>query len=226
MRINPKVYSIADEDTPIEVQEFDGRRIEVFHLDNYEDVKMEFINQGKFAVWSSIDGVNYRVFIESGYYEELKVLYSQPVNKIWVDFWDTCESVSKKMSGRIILPLTIVAVALCIGVSFIPGDYSMYIMFGVVATSIIAMFFVNRLTKKKIYDANVSSIETIKKIVGGAKKFDEILDKQKTYMESYYDKLYPQEDEEEIEDTNGQIESGQNEQDNKIIEEKKDEENE
>ena len=223
MRINPKVYPIADEDTPIEVQEFDGRRIEVFHLDNYEDVKMEFINQGKFAVWSSIDGVNYRVFIESGYYEELKVLYSQPVNKIWVDFWDTCESVSKKMSGRIILPLTIVAVALCIGVSFIPGDYSMYIMFGVVATSIIGMFFVNRLTKKKIYDANVSSIETIKKIVGGAKKFDEILDKQKTYMESYYDKLYPQEDEEEIEDTNVQIESGPNEQDNKIIEEKKDE---
>ncbi|MDE5855980.1 MAG: hypothetical protein K2H06_02935 [Anaeroplasmataceae bacterium] len=198
MRINPKLFTIANEAEPVDVQEFDGRKIEVFMMEPYPQVKEEFINKGKFAVWSSIDGVNYRLFIEDGYYNELKPLYSQAVNKIWVDFWDTCESVSRKMSRCVILPVTVVAIGGCIGFSFLEKG-SIYAMIAVVVVAFVIMLFCNRLTRKKIYDANAASVELIKKSLGGTKQFDEMLERQKNYMDSYYDSLYPEEDYEEEE---------------------------
>lgn len=198
MRINPKLFTIADTADAIEVQEFDGRKVEIFHMDDYPKVKEEFINKGKFAVWSSIDGMNYRVFIEKGYHQELSALYTKAVNKIWVDFWDVCETISRKTSYRIILPVTIVAVAACIGLSFIPNQQaSFFAMLGIVVVAFVVMLFFNRLTKKKIYDANVKSVEEIKKCVGGSKNFDALIEAQKNYMDSYYDALYPSDEEEE-----------------------------
>ena len=198
MRINPKLFTIANEAEPVDVQEFDGRKIEVFMMEPYPQVKEEFINKGKFAVWSSVDGVNYRLFIEDGYYNELKPLYSQAVNKIWVDFWDTCETLSRKMSRFVIFPVTLAAIGGCIGFSFLEKG-SLYAMIAVVVVAFVVMLFCNRLTRKKIYDANVASVELIKKALGGTKQFDEMLERQKNYMDSYYDNLYPEEDFEEEE---------------------------
>ncbi len=199
MRINPKLFSIADGIEAVDIQEFDGRKIEVFMMEPFPQVKEEFINKGKFAVWSSIDGTNYRLFVEDGYYNELKPLYEANVNKIWVDFWDSCEGISKKMSRCVILPVTVLAVVLCIGFSFLPQG-SFYAMLAVVVVAFVAMLFCNRLTRKKIADVNASSVELIKKTVGGKKEFDELLERQKDYMDQYYDNLYPEEDEEDVED--------------------------
>ena len=198
MRINPKLFTLGNEAEPIDVQEFDGRKIEVFMMNPFPQVKEEFINKGKFAVWSSVDGTNYRIFIEDGYYEELKSLYSSSINKIWVDFWDTCEKISRKMSRCVILPLTIAAVGGCIGFSFLPKG-SLYAMIAVVVVAFVAMMFCNRLTRKKIYDANAASVELIKKSLGGTKEFDALIERQKNYMDAYYDSLYPDEEEEDSE---------------------------
>ncbi len=201
MRVNPKLFNVADKSTPIEVQEFDGRKIEIYSMNEFNAVKEEFINKGKFAAWASTDGVNYRVYVEDGYYNELKPLYSQPINKIWVDFWDTCESVSRKMTYRAIIPITGVALVLCVLFgTLIPNEASNWLMIGVVVVAFVAMLFCNRLTKKKIYDANVSSVDMIKKHLG-EKNFDSLLDKQKQYMDNYYDALYPEEEEEALENT-------------------------
>ncbi len=197
MRINPKLFSVTDGSDAVDVQEFDNRKIEIFMMDDYPNVKEEFINKGKFAVWSSEDGTNYRVFIESGYYKELQELYKPAINKIWVDFWDICEGVSKKMSYKVILPVTIVALGACIGFSFLPKEVSFYAMLAVVVVAFVFMLFVNRLTKKKIYDANAQSVELIKKSVGGKDKFDDLINRQKDYMDKYYDALYPEEEAEE-----------------------------
>ncbi len=193
MRINPKLFSIADGIEAIDIQEFDGRKIEVFMMEPFPQVKEEFINKGKFAVWSSIDGTNYRLFVEDGYYNELKPLYEANVNKIWVDFWDSCESISKKMSRCVILPVTVVAVALCIGFSFLPVG-SFYAMLAVVVVAFVTMLFCNRLTRKKIADVNAESVDLIKKTLGGKREFDDLLDRQKDYMDKYYDNLYPEEE--------------------------------
>ncbi|MDE7263046.1 MAG: hypothetical protein K2N64_00100 [Anaeroplasmataceae bacterium] len=205
MRINPKVFAVANQSEPVDVQEFDGRKVEVFMMDEYPQVKEEFLNKGKFAVWSSVDGVNYRVFIESGYYEELKPLYAQAINKIWVDFWDACETISRKMTRFVIIPITILAIGGCIGFSFLPQG-SIYAMIAVVVLAFGALMFCNRYSRKKIYDANAASVELIKKSLGGTKEFDDLLDRQKNYMDQYYDNLYPEEDE-DLEENSEIVES-------------------
>ena len=75
-----------------------------------------------------------------------------------------------------------------------------YLLIGVVAVAFFGMLFTNRLTKKKIYEENASSVELIKKSLGGTKEFDALLEKQKNYMDSYYDALYPDEEEEVLEE--------------------------
>lgn len=201
LRINPKAFALANDSTPVEVQEFDGRKIEIFNLNEFEGLKDEFVMKGKFAVWSSEDGVNYRLYIEEGYHNKLKELYSQPVNKIWVDFWDVCEKITSNMSKRVIVPLTVVSVLICLSTMFIKNqEVSTYIMLAVIVISLVGMIFINRLSKKKIYDENARSVDLIKKHLG-SKKFEKLLDDQKDYMDAYFDALYPEDEEESLEET-------------------------
>lgn len=199
MRINPKLYAAPTDEQPLDTQEFDERKIEIYNMNNFPAVKEEFINKGRFAAWSSEDGKNYRVFIEEGYYNELQDLYTPAINKIWVDFWDTCESISRKSSYRVILPVTILAIAGCFGASFLPKEVSLYVMIAVVVVAFGVMLFTNRFSKKKIYDANVASVEKIKEALNGEDKFNELMDKQKNYMDSYYAALYPEDEEDKEE---------------------------
>jgi len=199
MRINPKLYLMADGKEATEVQEFDGRKIEVYTMDAIEGLKEEYVNtKGQFAVWTSVDGTNYRLFIENGYYEEVKELYSQPVNKTWVEFWDATDKISKKFSRFFIYPLMIIAVVLCI-LSFVLSKYlpawGQYVIIGVLVLLFIAMIIANSLTKKKITAENMSSRDKIIKHFGEA-EFNALIDKQKAYMDDYFQKLYPTSEEE------------------------------
>lgn len=202
MRMNPKAYNVASESTPFEVEEFDGRTVELYYLNEFDVLMDEFTNKGKFDVWSSEDGVNYRLYIEEGYYNAVKELYSQPVNKISLDFWDECEKITKKSTSRLIVPLTILAFIACIGVSFIPGEVGTYLSLGIIAAAFIGMMVINNMSKKKIHDQNVKSVDLIKKHVG-EKRFEKLLDLKKDYVDEYFNALYPDEEEaeEKLEET-------------------------
>lgn len=199
MRINPKMYYAPEETTPVETQEFDNRKIELYYMNDYDAVLNEYIAKGQFAAWSSVDGVNYRLFIEKGYYEKVGELYSQKINKIWVDFWDITDKISKNYSRKVLLPIGGVAILACIGSFFLnnvgDGRVGNYIAIGVLLAALIAMVFTNGRIKKKIMKANVDSRELIVKELG-QEKFDALLDEQKAYMDAYYDALNAQYDEE------------------------------
>lgn len=200
MKINPKLYHAADDITPIEVQEFGEKKIELFYMDDFEGVKEEVINKGQFAAWSSEDGANYRVFFEKGYYDVVGELYTEKINKIWVEFWDKTDLISKKFTRFILIPIMIVSILVCVLSGLIPGGYGNYIAIGVLVVAFIAMILCNTFTKKKIMQENNNSRTEIINAIG-QKKFDDLIAKQKEYMDEYYNKLYPQDEEENEEES-------------------------
>ena len=200
MRVNPKLYPVADEVTPFEVQNCGDKKVELYLMDSFEGIKEEFvIRKGQFAVWSSADGINYRLFLENGYYERVKDLYSEPVNQIWLDFYDTTDNISKKFSNYFIYPLMGFAIVACLASIFLAQympSFVSWIIIGVLAVMFIVMIFVNMKMKKKILAENTKSRQKIIDHFGG-NRFDELIEMQMTYMDEYFEHLYPQDAEEE-----------------------------
>lgn len=200
MRVNPKLYPVADEVTPFETQNCGDKKIELYLMDSFEGIKEEFVmKKGQFAVWSSADGINYRLFLENGYYDRIKELYSEPVNKIWLDFYDTTDKISKKFSNYFIYPLMAFAVIACIASIFLSNympPFVSWIIIGVLAAMFVAMIFVNMKMKKAILAENTKSRQQIIDHFGG-NRFDELIEMQKTYMDEYFENLYPEDKSEE-----------------------------
>ena len=193
MRINPKMFFVPGEDQPFEVQEFDGRKIELFYMNDYDVILADQINKGKFTVWSSNDGFNYRLYLEKGLYETVKELYTPEINKIWVDFWDKTEKISNKLTKFGLLPIGAVSIIVCMLAGLL-GDAGSYVAFGVLGVAFVAMFMINKTIKSKVLEANKESRNQIVSIIG-EKKFDNLLNAQKEYMDAYYDSLYEEQEE-------------------------------
>lgn len=197
MKINPKLYEVANDVEPFDHSETETHKIEVYKMSSFSGLKEEFVNgKGQFAVWSSVDGQNYRLFVEDGYYDEVGELYSSFVNKTWVEFWDKTEVISKKFSRFVIYPLMAIAVIICIIAlvfnSKLP-EWGSYLIIGVLILMFIGMLVANQLVKKKMNAARFESTSEIEKHIGKG-KFDTLLNKQKDYMDKYFDELYPAED--------------------------------
>lgn len=199
MRINPKMFFVPGDDQPFETQEFDGRKIELFYMNDYDAILADQINKGKFTVWSSNDGFNYRLFLEKGCYETVKELYTAQINKIWVDFWDKTEKISNKFTRRGMIPIGAISIILCLA-SGLFGEYGQYISIGGLVLAFVAMLLVNKSMKSKILLTNKESRDLIIKTIG-ENKFNKLLDAQKEYMDAYYESLYQEDEEIEVEET-------------------------
>ena len=202
MKINHKLFAVADGVEPIEVQEFDERKIEIYSMDQFEGIKEEFVmKKGQFAVWSSVDGFNYRLFLEDGYHKKLKDLYCQKVNQTWVNFYDTTDSISKKFSNYFVYPLMGVAVLACVLSIFLNQympSWTSWVIIGVLAVMFVAMIFVNMKIKKVVLKENTKARQEIIDYLGEA-KFDALIEAQKSYMDEYFENLYPKAEDEETE---------------------------
>lgn len=200
MKINHKLFAVADGVEPIEVQEFDERKIEIYSMDQFEGIKEEFVmKKGQFAIWSSVDGFNYRLFLEDGYHKRVKELYSQKVNQTWVNFYDTTDAISRKFSNYFVYPLMGIAVAACVLSIFLSKympSWASWVIIGVLAVMFIAMIFVNAKIKKVVLKENTKSRQEIIDYLG-EEKFDALIEAQKSYMDEYFENLYPKTEEDE-----------------------------
>ena len=205
MKVNVKLYNVVTNQQPLDVQNIDGRVVEIYNMDEFENVKNDFIRQGRFAVWSSVDGSNYRIFIEPGYFNEFKELYSLEINRIWVNFWDACEKFSRTTTFKITIPTTGVALAGCLLLSVLPGlkgtELSSYLSIALVIVAFVVMMFSNSRAKRKIQEENVKSVDLIKKELG-EKRFEELIEARKGYTEKYFAALYPEDEVESTEEEN------------------------
>jgi hypothetical protein len=189
MKLNQRIYDYALEEKLIERQEITGdRSVELYSLNDYQDIYTEFTNQGKFAVWSCVDGKNYRLFLEDGYYKKLQPLYKQSINQIWLDFWDECDKAVSKFRS-VIMPIMLVAiVVLFLGGTFFLQDYpsvQLGVALGVAAVFIGFVLVFRARINKRINTANAEAVAKIKKNMG-EKTFERLLNDQRSYIDEFF----------------------------------------
>lgn len=196
MKLNERVFEVLNGE-PVEVQNLDGHEVKIYILDDYPDVLNEFVNKGKFAVWSCVDGTNYKLAIEKGYYDELRELYSDKVNDTWLKFWDECEKISSTFSKKIVLPATAVIIVIFVVLMALsnkmPGKLGTYLTFGLAIFHVLVILILRKLTTNKINIANQNALAVIKKNLGEA-HFNDLLERQRNYIDAYYDTLSAKEE--------------------------------
>ena len=188
MKLNQRIFNYAEEDKLIERQELnDGKSIEIYNLDDYQDIYTEFTNKGKFAVWSCVDNQNYRLYIESGYYKKLAPLYKQNINQVWLDFWDECEKGVLKFKN-IIMPIMLVLIlAFFFGGAILIKNQTIQLIvaLAVAFVFIVVVLFFRRKVNKRIEAANSVSVKKIKDILG-EKRFNKLLEDQRSYIDEFF----------------------------------------
>lgn len=196
MKLNERVFEVLNGE-PVEVQNLDGHEVKIHILDDYPDVLNEFVNKGKFAVWSCVDGTNYKLAIEKGYYDELRELYSDKVNDTWLKFWDECEKISSTFSKKIVLPATAVIIVIFVVLMALsnkmPGKLGTYLTLGLAIFYVLVILILRKLTTNKINIANQNALAVIKKNLGEA-HFNDLLERQRNYIDAYYDTLSAKEE--------------------------------
>jgi len=196
MKLNERVFEVLNGE-PVEVQNLDGHEVKIYILDDYPDVLNEFVNKGKFAVWSCVDGTNYKLAIEKGYYDELRELYSDKVNDTWLKFWDECEKISSTFSKKIVLPATAVIIVIFVVLMALSnkmlGKLGTYLTLGLAIFYVLVILILRKLTTNKINIANQNALAVIKKNLGEA-HFNDLLERQRNYIDAYYDTLSAKEE--------------------------------
>ncbi len=193
--------------TPIETQNVNGHSVEIYYMNDYKDVLEEFTRQGKFAVWSSKDGVNYRLAVEKDYYEKLNELYTVEVNKEWLGFWDNCEIIQKNFSRRVMIPSIIVVIILFLFIANwnkmfksaqMSDTVNMILTFAVPAIYLIGLVFARKSIINKITQEQQTALDKIK-VYFGETKYERLLKEQRTYIDEYFEAHYSDESDNDLE---------------------------
>lgn len=190
MKLNKKYYSLCETE-PIETQELENGIVVEIHMLNDNPFFKEVINQNQFSLWS-IDGNNtYKLFLEKGYYDIMKGLYSKKINAYWVKYWNDCDQTNRNFFFKLCLPIFVVyysALFLISGILMGNSNSSEGLLWsGVFA--ILGFFLIfaimKRILKKKLRQMNKDVLAKIKKVYG-AKEFENTIRKQRKYCGNYF----------------------------------------
>ncbi|MCL2521739.1 MAG: hypothetical protein FWE36_02650 [Erysipelotrichales bacterium] len=185
VKINERYYAKITSE-PFEVQEIDGKNIEL-HKMNENSFYAQFANQGRFFFWSTKDSVNYKLVIEYGYYEAMKALYTKEINLIWLAYYEESEKARKRIFTKIVLPVLIVYVILTLLLFTLLDDdtHRMIALIGSLAFVFIGSRFLSSSMRRKFMAQHVETMDKIKKVLG-KKQFEKLADIQDKYRRNFF----------------------------------------
>src|SRR5690554_2536409 len=189
MKMLPRDYAKAV-GTPFRVEKYKDATLEMYYLNDRNDFH-KFAQRGRFSVWTS-DGVNYRLFVEKGYYEAVPDLYKNEVNDIWLDFTNSIYAAQRKMS-RTYMTVSMIVLLVVLGVSmllnqFIPEQANNIFLAAMVVLFIGLFVSSNRQQKRLrtlVSEETKNATQLIKDTLGEA-SFQNILDAQEAYYQKYF----------------------------------------
>lgn len=204
MKILPKIYRAAVGE-PFRVETYNGKKIEFFRLEDTQYL-IRYASKGRFAVWTS-NGEDFRVFVETGYYEECEELYQNEINEIWIDYTHFVYQTQKKTGRKfnlisILTMIPIFALTILLSSLEVVDDSTAFIIGMVVVFA--AVFFITSKQQKKltteVRGANQEATGKIKSILG-PKRFEGLLEKQSNYYYKFMEIENPEDEEvEELQD--------------------------
>jgi hypothetical protein len=182
MKLNAKIYKQLINE-PFEKQEIDGKTVEFHYMDDTPYLT-QYAGRGRFAVWTS-DGNNYKVLIESTYYEALKPFYEYEVNVIWLGFLDKVSSISKKINNRFIIPtLALYALGAILAILFFE-EQTLPILLGLIVLVVVSNIVQSKVVNKKVKNENIATQDKIRNHLG-QENFDELVKAQEEHYQKYF----------------------------------------
>lgn len=182
MKLNSKVYKQLTNE-PFEKHEINGKTVEFHYMDDTPFLT-QFASRGRFAVWTS-DGKDYKVLIESTYYEALKPFYEYDVNVIWLSFLDKVSSISKKINMWFIIPtLLLYAIGAILTFIFFE-EYTLQILLGLIIIVFISNMVQSKVVNNKVRAENQMTQDLIREHLGQS-NFDELVKAQEEHYQKYF----------------------------------------
>ncbi|MDO9630005.1 MAG: hypothetical protein Q7I99_08905 [Acholeplasmataceae bacterium] len=182
MKLNPKVYKQLTGE-PFETQNANGKIIE-FHYMNDTPFLFQFASRGRFAIWTS-DGNNYKVLIESKYYEALKDFYQPEVNLIWLSFLERVGALSKKINMWFIIPTFLLYIVVAGVATMVFKEQTLAILLGMIVLVVISNMIQGRLVNKKVREENKVAQDKIRGFLGN-ERFDGLVKSQEDHYQEYF----------------------------------------
>lgn len=188
-KILPKVYASATGE-PFRVEKYGEAKVEFYYFDNTTEAT-KLLTRQRFYAWTS-DGLDYRLFVEKGYYERVGAdLYNNKVNDIQLDFTNFVHKTQKQMNRKYLLTSLCafaIAVAVSIGLSFIP-NFEQAAVIGPMVALFLVIFIISHKIQGKLKTAVRAENEKASKAIRdylGEHRFERILEEQQAYLAEYF----------------------------------------
>ena len=211
MKINAKAYRSFNNAEPVEIQELDGKTVEIYFM-NESPYLSQYVPRGRFYFWTS-DGKNYRLIVERGFYQRVSYFFAEDVNTIWVNFLeDLSKTYGKNNRIYFAIAFGVLALALGLAVWLLPDNYIFGVFIGLMVLSLVANAFYSRKITKIVEEKNLKAQEDIRALLTD-EGFEKLLDEQQQYMKDYFKTFddEPETNEEDVEELDmlaSEVESG------------------
>ena len=193
MKYNLKQYNSLSNDTLIETQNINNKRIEIHSLEK-TSYHGTLVSKGILSKWSAGSDTEYKLLIEEGFYHEMSDYFSPTVNDKWTDTLQDILNFQRKSTLLFYVPILLIAILfLILWLSFreMFGNSGEYIAIGLLAVFLVSTMVSSRIGKKKIEekldDFRKSCIEAI-----GEQRCNELTVIQSEYYKEYIDKINAQ----------------------------------